>query len=110
MIDAEARIDLLREHAADEQVAAIILDVVLGYGAHPDPAGALAPVCEQIMADGGPQIVAYVLGTDQDPQHLQAQRDRLVDAGCIVTETAARASLAAAALATGDAELVGAAL
>ncbi len=110
MIDAEARIDILREHAADGQVAAVILDVVLGYGAHPDPAGALAPVCAQVMTGGGPQVVAYVLGTDQDPQHLQAQRERLIDAGCIVTETAARASLAAAALATGDAALVGATL
>ena len=39
MIDPEARIELLREQAADPAVAAILLDVVLGYGAHPDPAG-----------------------------------------------------------------------
>ena len=110
MIDAEARIDVLREHAADEQVAAVILDVVLGYGAHPDPAAVLAPVCAQVMSGGGPQVVAYVLGTEQDPQDLHAQRDLLVDAGCIVTETAARASLTAAAVATGDAGLVGAPL
>jgi FdrA protein len=110
MIDAEARIDVLREHAADEQVATVILDVVLGYGAHPDPAAVLAPVCAQIMTGGGPQVVAYVLGTEQDPQGLHAQRDTLVEAGCIVTETAARASLTAAAIATGDAGLVGAAL
>lgn len=101
MIDAEARVAPLQEHAADQQVAAIILDVVIGYGANPDPAGALAPLCAQIMAGGGPQIVAYVLGTERDPQGLHAQRDRLVEAGCIVTETAARASLAAAAVATG---------
>lgn len=107
MIDAEARLELLREHGADPQVAAIILDVVLGYGANPDPAGVLAPVCESVMADGGPQIVAYVLGTEQDPQGFAAQRDRLVQAGCIVTETAARASLVAAAVATGEAALVG---
>ena len=107
MIDAEARLDLLREHGADPQVAAIILDVVLGRGANPDPAGVLAPVCEAVMSGGGPQIVAYVLGTEQDPQGFAAQRDRLVQAGCIVTETAARASLVAAAVATGDAALVG---
>jgi FdrA protein len=106
MIDAEARIDVLRNHATDEQVASIILDVVLGYGAHPDPASVLAPVCEQIMSGGGPQIVAYVLGTEQDPQHLSAQRDAFTEVGCIVTETAARASLAAAAVATGNAGLV----
>jgi FdrA protein len=107
MIDPEARIEVLREHAADESVAAIILDVVLGYGSNPDPAGALAPVCAEIMADGGPQVVAYVLGTDRDPQRRSAQSDTLVDAGCIVTETAARASLAAAALATGNLSLIG---
>lgn len=106
MIDPEARIEVLREHAADGSVAAIILDVVLGYGSNPDPAGALAPVCAEIMADGGPQVVAYVLGTDRDPQRRSAQSDTLVDAGCIVTETAARASLAAAALATGDLSLI----
>ena len=54
----------------------IILDVVLGYGAHPDPAGLLAPECESVMAEGGPQIIAYVLGTDQDPQRYSAQRDQ----------------------------------
>ncbi|MGH8822876.1 MAG: protein FdrA [Jiangellaceae bacterium] len=102
MIDAEARVDLLREHGADPQVAAIILDVVLGHGANSDPAGVLAPVCAAVMADGGPQVVAYVLGTEQDPQGFAAQRDRLVQAGCIVTETAARASLVAAAVATGE--------
>jgi FdrA protein len=106
MIDAEARIDVLREHAADEQVACVILDVVLGYGAHPDPASVLAPVCAQLMSNGGPQVVAYVLGTEQDPQRLTAQRSAFVQAGCIVTETAARASLAAAAVATGNAGLV----
>lgn len=107
MIDAEARIEVLREHAADPQVAAIILDVVLGYGANADPAGVLAPVCAELMAGDGPQVVAYVLGTERDPQGLSAQRDRLVSVGCIVTETSARASLVAAAIATGDFGLTG---
>ena len=106
MIDPEARLELLREHAADPEVAVILLDVVLGYGAHQDPAGVLVPECEEVMADGGPQVVCYVLGTDQDPQDLSSQRDRLVEAGCIVTETAARASLAAAAIVTDDPTLL----
>jgi len=107
MIDPAARIELLHEHGADPQVAAIIIDVVLGYGANPDPAEVLGPACESVMADGGPQVVAYVLGGVQDPQGFTGQRDRLLQAGCIVTETAARASLVAAAIATGDASLVG---
>jgi FdrA protein len=110
MIDPEARIELLLEHAADPDVAAIILDVVLGYGANADPAGVLGPACESVMAGGGPQVVAYVLGTESDPQGFTAQRDQLVRAGCIVTETSARSSLVAAAIATGDESLAGIAL
>lgn len=107
MIDPQARIQLLSTHAADPHVAAIILDVVLGYGANPDPAEVLGPACELVMADGGPQVVAYVLGTDHDPQGFTSQRDQLVRAGCIVTETSARSSLVAAAIATGDEGLAG---
>jgi FdrA protein len=102
MIDPAARLELLAEHAADPEVAAIILDVVLGYGANPDPADTLAPACAAAMADGGPQVVAYVLGTEADPQGYHAQREALVNAGCMVTETACRASLVAAAIALGD--------
>jgi FdrA protein len=102
MIDPEARVQLLREVGADPSVAAVLLDVVLGHGAHPDPAGVLAPVCAEISRADGPQVVAYVLGTDQDPQGYEQQVRTLVDAGCIVTETAARAALVAAALATRD--------
>ncbi|MEO6826354.1 MAG: hypothetical protein ABI255_02660 [Microbacteriaceae bacterium] len=105
MIDPEARVALVREHAQDPQVAAIILDVVLGYGANADPAGVFAPVCREVMADGGPQVIAYVLGTDHDPQGFAEQRRQLAEAGCIVTETAARASLVAAAIALRDAEI-----
>jgi FdrA protein len=102
MIDPAARIELLRAQATEPAVIAVLLDVVLGYGAHPDPAGALAPVCAEVMSNGGPQVVAYCLGTDADPQGLQGQRRVLRDAGCIVTETAARAALAAGAIALRD--------
>jgi Succinyl-CoA synthetase, alpha subunit len=99
MIDPQARIELLREVGADPEVAAIVLDVVLGHGAHPDPAAELAPECARITAGGGPVIVVYVLGTDADPQNRERQRAAFTDAGCLVTPTAARAALAAAAVA-----------
>ncbi|MFN2479620.1 MAG: protein FdrA [Pseudonocardiaceae bacterium] len=105
MIDPEARIELLREQGTDPDVAVIILDVVIGYGAHDDPAGQLAPVCAEVTADGGPLVVVYVLGTEGDPQGFDGQRRAFTDAGCVVTETAARASLAAAAIASRDPEL-----
>lgn len=107
MIDPEARIEHLRAAGDDEQVAVVLIDVVLGHGSHPDPAGQLAPVCAEIRAGGaGPQVVAYVLGTDHDPQGFAGQRAKLVDAGCIVTATAARASRAAAAIALRQPSLV----
>jgi FdrA protein len=106
MIDPEARLALLAEAGGRPDVAAILLDVVLGYGAHPDPAGTLAPACEAITGDGGPAVVAYVLGTEGDPQGLEAQRQRLRDAGCVVAPTGARAALAAAAIALRRPELV----
>lgn len=107
MIDPEARVEHLRAQGAEPDVAAILLDVVLGYGAHPDPAAELGPVCREITADGGPRIVVYVLGTEQDPQGFERQRAAFTDAGCVVAETAARASLAAAAIALRDSSIVG---
>jgi FdrA protein len=105
MIDPAARIELLRAHAAEPDVAAVLLDVVLGHGAHPDPSAELAPVCREITAADGPRLVVYVLGTEHDPQGFARQRRAFADAGCLVTETAARASLTAAAIATRDPRL-----
>lgn len=100
MIDPEARVELMREEGRSAETAVVLVDVVLGHGSHADPAGELAPVCADIMAGGrGPQVVAYVLGTEGDPQGFESQQAKLRDVGCIVTETAARASLAAAAIA-----------
>lgn len=110
MIDPEARIEILRQEGANPDVAVIVLDVVLGYGAHPDPAAELATVCAEVSASGGPRTVVYVLGTDRDPQGFAAQRKAFADAGCVVTETAARAALAAAAIARRTPEIAEVAL
>jgi len=108
MIDPEARLEHLRVEGAKPDVAVVLLDVVLGYGSHPDPAQVFAPVCAEIRAGGrGPAVVAYVLGTDADPQGLDGQRAALAEAGCIVPPTAGRAALAAAALAARRLDLVG---
>jgi FdrA protein len=107
MIDPQARLEMLRETGGDPEVAVILLDIVLGYGSHPDPAGELAPACAEIIAAGGPRIIAYVLGTERDPQGFAAQRQRFADAGCLVPETSARAALAAAAIARREPALAG---
>jgi len=105
MIDLGTRLDLLRRQADDPSLAVVLLDVVLGYGSADDPAGQLAPVCAELTAADGPRIVAYVLGTEDDPQVYSRQRAALEEAGCLVTETNARAAHAAAALALRRPEL-----
>lgn len=107
MIDPEPRAEMILEAGDDPACAVILIDVVLGYGAHEDPASVLAPACEQVtQKQGGPCVVAYVLGTEEDPQGYGSQRERFGAAGCLLAPTGARAALMAAALAAGKPELV----
>jgi FdrA protein len=80
----------------------VLLDVVLGHGAHPDPAAVLAPAVTAARAAGA-AAVAVLIGTDGDPQAFDGQARALVDAGAIVHRSNARAAKEAAALATGAA-------
>ncbi len=105
MIDTEARVAFLREQIKDPSVAAVLLDVVIGDGAHENPASVLAPVAGEIVKSGA-QVVVYVLGTGNDMQGFEAQRNAFRAAGCIVTETGARAALAASALVLRDSSIV----
>lgn len=104
MIDTETRIGFLKQQINDPSIAAVLLDVVIGDGAHEDPASVLAPVVGEIVASGA-QVVVYVLGTEHDPQSFEKQRKAFEHVGCIVTETAARAALAACALVLRDASI-----
>ncbi len=101
MIDARARAELLRRQASDPTVAAVVFDVVIGDGAHPDPASVLAPLAAEVVRSGA-AVVVYVLGTMRDPQGFEEQRARFEQAGCIVADSAARAALAATALVLRD--------
>lgn len=97
MIDPTARNELLREALASADTAVVLLDVVIGYGAHDDPAGSIAEILAGRPKDG-PVIVASVTGTEADPQGYSAQVRRLRDAGVIVASTNARAVERAAAI------------
>jgi FdrA protein len=112
MLDHTLRIRRLAQEAADAETAVILLDVVLGDGAHPDPAGELAPAIEQahaVAAAAGRTLVVcvVVVGTEDDPQHLDQQIERLAAAGAMVTtrhvEAVQRAGEVARALETTDA-------
>ncbi|MFQ5858253.1 MAG: acyl-CoA synthetase FdrA, partial [Anaerolineae bacterium] len=89
MMDNDLRIRRLQQEAGDPEVAVILLDVVLGYGAHPDPASELAPAIAQARAaakEAGRylEVVAIVVGTDEDPQDFEAQVQQLKVAGARV--------------------------
>ena len=82
MMDNDLRVRRLRQEAADPEVGYILLDVVLGEGAHPDPASELAPAISAVKAQRDIEVLVIVLGTDEDPQDIDAQIARLSEAGC----------------------------
>jgi FdrA protein len=85
MIDPTIRIERIAHVPKD---AVLLLDIVLGEGAHPDPAGALIPA---LTARGG-ITYASVTGTDEDPQHRATQVRKLREAGVIVCRSNAAAA------------------
>ena len=106
MIDPSLRAERFRREAADPETGVLLLDVVLGYGAHPDPAGELAPLVERALAPrpGGLSVVVALCGAAGDPQGLDRQAALLRAAGALVTRSsahAARLALAAAGLGHG---------
>ena len=91
MIDPTVRDEELTKALADPTLAVILLDVVIGFGAHPDPAGTIV----RVVAAAGterPIVVASVTGTDDDPQDRRTQMAKLVDGGIVVAPTNADAA------------------
>lgn len=89
MMDNTLRIQRLLQEAEDPEVAVILLDVVLGYGSHPNPASELAPAIKEAIAKAQAagrhlEVVAVVVGTDQDPQDMEEQIELLQGAGAKV--------------------------
>jgi FdrA protein len=95
MIDHRLRLQYLEAAAAGAGV--ILLDVVLGHGAHPDPASELAPAIAGAVAAGA-AVVVSLCGTAADPQGRDAQAALLHDAGASVFLSNAAAAAHAAAL------------
>ncbi|MEZ4770390.1 MAG: acyl-CoA synthetase FdrA [Caldilineales bacterium] len=92
MMDNDLRLRRMRQEAADPETALILLDVVLGEGSHPDPAGELAPAIAQIKQDRPElEVVAIVVGADLDPQDTDGQAGRLAEAGATVFRTTGEA-------------------
>ena len=89
MIDPSMRIERFGQEALDPETAVIVLDVVLGYAGQEDPAGALAPAIRRAKAAAAKAgrhliVLAFVCGTEKDPQVLSKQQAALRDAGALV--------------------------
>jgi len=97
MIDPRLRSEKIEEAGRDPGVGVLLLDIVLGYASHPDPAGALVPAIEAATISAetngrGLVVVASVCGTRADPQGFDRQRAVLIDAGALVVPSNARAA------------------
>ena len=100
MIDPSTRIARIAQEAADPETAVLLLDIVLGYAGHKDPAGALSQAIMQAKAKRDLPVVAFVCGTEQDPQVRSKQEATLKAAGCLVAASSTQAAAWAASLVT----------
>ena len=101
MIDPSTRAERVLAEAGDPSVAVLLVDVVLGYGSHEDPAGALVPALVEARRaaeerGGYLPVVASVIGTPGDYQGYSGQVAKLEAAGCVVMPSNYRAAILAA--------------
>ncbi|HEY1297635.1 MAG TPA: oxidoreductase [Chloroflexota bacterium] len=86
IIDPTLRNQAIVQAGHDQHVGVLLLDFILGLGAHPDPAGAALPAIQQAISAARSDsrdlsVVAHVVGTDLDPQGLARQEAALRSAG-----------------------------
>ncbi|MEG1491404.1 MAG: acyl-CoA synthetase FdrA [Oscillospiraceae bacterium] len=99
MIDPRLRVERIKKEALDESVAIILLDCVLGYGSHEDPAGALAAAIKTANEEIKGRHITYIAsicGTEEDFQIRSQQEAKLRAAGVIVMNSNAQAAKLAA--------------
>lgn len=103
MIDFRLRNERIVREAEDPETGVILLDIVLGYGSNPNPAGELVPAIAEARAaaaaDGREVVfVGSVCGTEGDPQNLSAQEAALREAGVLLAPSNAQAARLSAAI------------
>ncbi len=99
MIDPDMRNGLLKEALERDDLGVILLDLVIGHGAHPNPAAEIAAAVRAHRRENGPVVICSVTGTERDPQVLSRQENecRSVDIAVAPSNAdAARWALAAA--------------
>lgn len=101
MIDPSVRDDALRAALRNPDIAVVLLDLVIGYGAHANPAAHLAAIVADRTTDA-PLLVASVTGTELDRQVRSAQIALLEQAGIVVAPSNAQACDLVLALSAND--------
>jgi FdrA protein len=101
MIDQALRLERLAAEAADPDVSVVLLDVVLGHAAHPDPSAELGPAIAAARARGHLAVVVSLIGAASDPQDPARQAAALQAAGAHVFASNAAATRFACDLAGG---------
>jgi FdrA protein len=96
MIDPSARRQYLLEAAGTPEVAVVLADVMLGWGAHADPAGALAAAWQEAQAvaraAGRARVgIVHVCGAPDDPQGFVQQCQILREHGLLLADSNAQA-------------------
>lgn len=86
MIDPSLRMERIAAEARDPSCGVLLLDLVLGHGAHPDPGDDLADAIRAARASAGRDlpVVVCLVGTAADPQDRAATERALTDAGASV--------------------------
>ncbi|MGL4645126.1 MAG: acyl-CoA synthetase FdrA, partial [Vagococcus fluvialis] len=100
MIDPSNRIERFKQEAKDPEVGVILLDFVIGYGAHKDPVGVMVDVIKEAKDDAEKagrhlEVIGYVLGTELDNQGLASQLEKLESTGATYASSMQNASLLA---------------
>jgi FdrA protein len=107
MIDYSLRNLRILQEARDPETAVILIDVELGYGSNPDPAGQLVPVIKKakgLAEEGGRHlpVIASVVGTEGDFQGLANQEKALSEAGVLIMPSNAQATRVSALITSGE--------
>lgn len=96
MIDPTIRKEMLAKAADDPSTAVVLLDIVLGYGSHQNMAKELAPTIKEIKNKAQQHqrelaVIATIVGTEEDPQNIEEQKQILTEAGVFLCNSNAQA-------------------
>ncbi|MCE5283437.1 MAG: acyl-CoA synthetase FdrA [Deltaproteobacteria bacterium] len=98
VIDPSILKDRLWKEGSDPEVAVILFDLLLGYGAHRDPVGTIEETLAAIRRKAHEEgrhvsIVASICGSTRDPQGFEEQKTRLEALGVKVLPSTAQAAI-----------------